>query len=91
MGPLEHPSGTKVSSLLRISDVDIRVFQPRDSPQVPDDYYAIDLKLQLRSDSGKTNVPVVCRFPFAPIDMNLLVEAERILSSEFAIQTREAR
>jgi hypothetical protein len=91
MGVPDYPSGTKASSLLRIGDVDIRVFQPRDSPQVPDDYYAIDLKLQLRSVSGNTNIPVVCRFPFAPIDMNLLVEAQHILSSEFAIQRREAR
>jgi len=90
-GVLDGQSGPKAAPILRVSDVDIRVFQPSQSAQVPDDYYAIDLKLQLRSDSGNSKVPIVCRFPFAPIDMNLLIGAERILSSEFAIQARQAR
>jgi hypothetical protein len=79
-----------VSPTLRVSDVDIQVFQPRESAQVPDDYYAIDLKLQLRSGSG-SNFAVVCRFPLAVIDVSLVGKAERILSNQFEIRKREAR
>ena len=78
-------------STLQVSDVDIRVFQPSHSAQVPDDYYAIDLKLQLRSQAGSSGFPVVCRFPLTTIDVDLLNKAERILSSRFEIQKRETR
>jgi hypothetical protein len=76
------------ATILRVSDVDIRVFQPSNSAQVPDEYYAIDLKLQLRSGSGDSHFPIVCRFPLAAIDVNLVGQAERILSSRFEIRKR---
>jgi hypothetical protein len=86
----QREGGMAVSPTLRVSDVDIQVFQPRESAQVPDDYYAIDLRLQLRSGSGG-NFPVVCRFPLAVIDVSLVGKAERILSNQFEIRKREAR
>ena len=78
-------------SMLQVSDVDIRVFQPSHSTQVPDDYYAIDLRLQLRSHASNSSFPVVCRFPLTTIDVDLLNKAQRILSSRFEIQKRETR
>ncbi|MBV9038971.1 MAG: hypothetical protein JO182_31085 [Acidobacteriaceae bacterium] len=84
-------TGVAVSPVLRVSDVDIQVFQPRESAQVPDDYYAIDFKLRLKSDSGGSDFPVVCRFPGAVIDSSLVGKAERILSSQFEIRKRETR
>jgi hypothetical protein len=82
---------TALSSMLPVSDVDIRVFQPSHSAQVPDDYYAIDLRLQLRSDTRDSGFPVVCRFPLTTISVDLLNKAERILSSQFEIRKRETR
>jgi hypothetical protein len=73
---------------LVVSDVDVRVFQPRDSAQESQDYYAIDLDLKLTPQSGGSGGTIVCRFPSAPIDLGLLDMAERILSSRFDIATR---
>jgi hypothetical protein len=87
----QRDPGLAGSPILRVSDVDIRVFQPSNSTQVLDEYYAIDLKLQLRSDSGDSQFPIVCRFPLAAIDVNLVGQAERILSSRFEIRRREGR
>jgi hypothetical protein len=42
------------------------------------------LRFRLRSDAGGL-IPVVCRFPSAAIEVTLLDDAERILSSVFAI------
>jgi hypothetical protein len=84
-------TGMGASSALRVSDVDIQVFQPKNSAQVPDEYYAIDLKLRLQSDSGGSGFPLVCRFPWAVIDSSLVGKAERILSSQFEIRKRETR
>lgn len=84
-------TGVAVSPILRVSNVDVQVFQPRQSAQVPDDYYAIDLKLRLKSDSGDSDFPVVCRFPGAVIDSSLVGKAKRILASQFEIRKRETR
>ena len=75
---------TPGSPLFRVTEADLAIFQPRHSQQVPKDYYAIDLRLQLKSDSGGST-PVVCRFPSAAIDGTLLDSAEQILSSVFVI------
>jgi hypothetical protein len=72
------------SPTFRVTDADLAIFQPGKSPQIPEDYYAIDLRLQLKSDSGGA-IPVVCRFPSAAIDGSLLDNTERILSSAFVI------
>lgn len=84
-------TGATVSPTLHVSDVDVKVFQPRESAQVPDGYYAIDLKLRLKSDSGDSDFPVVCRFPGAVIDSSLVGKAERMLASQFEIRKRETR
>jgi hypothetical protein len=76
---------TPGSHLFRVTDADLAIFQPRDSPQVPEDYYAIDVRLQLKSDSGGS-LPVVCRFPSAAIEANLLDGSQRILSRVFSIR-----
>jgi hypothetical protein len=68
----------------RVAEADLAIFQPRNSTQVPQDYYAVDLRFRLRSDAGGL-IPVVCRFPSAAIEVTLLDDAERILSSVFAI------
>jgi hypothetical protein len=76
----------KTSSLgvFRVDQADLAIFQPRESPQIPEDYYAVDLRFQLKSDAG-ASMPVVCRFPSAAIEGTLLDGAERILSSVFVI------
>jgi hypothetical protein len=84
-------SKNAASSTLPVSDVDIRVFQPSHSVQVPDDYYAIDLRLQLGPDANGGGFPVVCRFPLTAIDVDLLNKAQRILSSQFEIRRRETK
>jgi hypothetical protein len=75
---------TSVFPVFRVVDADLAIFQPRDSRGLPEDYYAVDLRLQLKSDSGGS-MPIVCRFPSAAIDGALLESAERILSSVFVI------
>jgi len=72
------------SPVFRVTDAHLAIFQPEDSPQVPKDYYAVDVRLQLKSDGGRS-MPIVCRFPSAPIEETLLDNAERILSSVFSI------
>jgi hypothetical protein len=79
-----QPAKTSSVGAFRVEGADLAIFQPRDSPQVPEDYYAVDLRLQLKSNSG-TSIPIVCRFPSAAIEGSLLDSAERILSSVFAI------
>jgi hypothetical protein len=68
----------------RVTDAELAIFQPRKSPQIPEDYYAVDLRLQLKSDSGGS-IAVVCRFPSAAIDESLLETTQRILSNAFVI------
>jgi hypothetical protein len=75
---------TSGDPVFRVTDADLAIFQPRHSRQVPEDYYAVDLRLQLKSDSGGS-IPIVCRFPSTAIDGTLLDSAERILSSLFVI------
>ena len=75
---------TAGSSALRVTDADLAVFQPSGSPQVPNGYYAIDLRLQLKSDSGRS-MRIVCRFPSAAVEGTLLDSSERILSRIFSI------
>jgi hypothetical protein len=73
---------------LSVTHVDVRTFHPKDSAQVPQDYYAIDLQLQLQPNFSSGPVPLVCRFPSGPIDVGLVDLAERILSSRFEIRRR---
>jgi hypothetical protein len=76
---------------LFVNDTDVRVFQPKDSAQESQYYYAIDLELKLGSRSGGSNGVIVCRFPSAAIDLSLLGMAERILVSRFDIDTRKTK
>jgi hypothetical protein len=71
--------------VLRVADFDIRIFRPSESTQVPEDYYAVDLAMRLKSGSGES-LRVVCRFPSAAIDLSLLEKAKRLLSSRFEVQ-----
>jgi hypothetical protein len=77
------------SAAFRVAEASLAIFEPAHAPQVPKAYYAVDLALQLNSGTGKS-IPVVCRFPSAPIEVNLLDNAERILSTffSFASSTR---
>jgi hypothetical protein len=79
-----HVAKTSGSPVFRVTDANLAIFQPTDSPQVPADYYAIDLRLQVKSDSGRS-MPIVCRFPSAAIEETLLSGAERILSTVFSV------
>jgi hypothetical protein len=72
------------SPVFRVTDADLAIFQPEDSPQVSNDYYAVDVRLQLKSDGGRS-MPIVCRFPSAAIEETLLDSAEQILSKVFSI------
>ena len=74
---------------LRITDADVKIFQPKDAEQVPTDFYAIDLQFILQPDSGAGRIPLVCRFPLASIDLELVDAATHILSSKFEIRPRE--
>ncbi len=74
---------------LRITDADVKIFQPKDAEQVPTDFYAIDLQFTLQPDFGAGRIPIVCRFPFASIDLELVDAATHILSSKFEIRPRE--
>ncbi|HTF68664.1 MAG TPA: hypothetical protein VK638_38900 [Edaphobacter sp.] len=76
---------------LRVTGVDVKVFQPKNSAQVPPSYYAIDLELLLRPNFGSAEMPLVCRFPSFPISLGLIDVAERILSRQFEIQRPNAR
>jgi hypothetical protein len=71
---------------LSVSGADVKVFRPKDYSQVPPSYYAIDLELQLQPNFSAKEMPLVCRFPSASIDLALLDMAERILSSQFEIR-----
>jgi hypothetical protein len=73
---------------LRVVDADVKVFQPKNSQVVPADFYAIDLQFMLQPDSGTSKIPVVCRFPLAPIDTALVDSAARILSRQFEIEAQ---
>ena len=76
---------------LRVTDVDIKIFQPSHGSQVPPEYYAIDLAFLLTSTLGAGDIPIVCRFPSAPINLTLEQMAERILSSRFEITRQKER
>jgi hypothetical protein len=81
----EYPGPKAAGSpVFRVADADLAIFQPEDSPQVPKDYYAVDVRLQLKSEGGRS-MPVVCRFPSPAIEETLLDSSERILSSVFSI------
>src|SRR5690348_8124222 len=73
---------------LRITNVDVRIFQPKDAEQVPTDFYAIDLEFTLQPEVGAGRIPLVCRFPLASIDLELVDAATRILSSKFEIRAK---
>jgi hypothetical protein len=77
---------------LFVTGADIGVFRPKDSSQVPPSYYAIDLQLRLQPNFGLKQVPLVCRFPLASIDLALVDMAQDILSTgfEFHRETSEA-
>jgi hypothetical protein len=68
---------------LFVSGADIKVFRPKHTSQVPPNYYAIDLELQLRANFNPTQLKLVCRFPLAPIDLTLIDMAREMLSSAF--------
>jgi hypothetical protein len=76
------------NSELSVTHVKVRTFHPGNSAQVPPDYYATDLHLLLQPNFSSGQVPLVCRFPSGPIDVGLVDEAERILSSQFEIRRR---
>jgi hypothetical protein len=66
---------------------DLKIFQPANA-QVTADYYAIDLEMSLRDESGAAPARVVCRFPLDPIGLPLVERARQILSRRFAIGSR---
>jgi hypothetical protein len=70
---------------LFVTGADIKVFRPKNSLQVPQDYYAIDLELQLRLNFSPKQIPLVCRFPQVSIDLTLIDMAREILSTAFEI------
>jgi hypothetical protein len=70
---------------LLVTGADVRVFRPKDWLQVPPSYYAIDLELLLRPNFSLKQVPLVCRFPLASIDLALVDMAQGILSTRFEI------
>jgi hypothetical protein len=72
------------SRVFRVADAKVAIFQPERSPQIPEDYFAVDVRLQLKSDRGPS-MPVVCRFPSAVIEETLLDNAKQILSAVFSI------
>jgi hypothetical protein len=71
---------------LLVTGADVRVFRPKDWPQVPPSYYAIDLELLLRPNFSLKQVPLVCRFPLVSIDLALVDMAQGILSTCFEVQ-----
>lgn len=76
---------------LRVTDVDIRIFQPDDLSQAPSDYYAVDLQFLVKPNFSAGEVPIVCRFPSAPINLALGQMAERILSTRFEIREQKEK
>jgi hypothetical protein len=80
---LGRSSETSARAALFVSGADIKVFRPKLRSQVPPEYYAIDLELQLRANFNPTPLTLVCRFPMAPIDLTLIDMAREILSSTF--------
>ncbi len=84
-----RPPGIRQGAALSVTSVDVKVFRPNNSVQVPADYYAIDLGLLLKPDFSSSPVPLVCRFPLTPIDSALVEMAERILSNRFEIRRRQ--
>jgi hypothetical protein len=76
---------------LQVTHVDIKIFQPGKFSEVSSDYYAIDLEFLLKPNFGSGEIPVVCRFPSAPINLALAQMAERILSSRFEIRSPKQR
>ncbi len=74
---------------LVVTDVDVKVFRPKDCSQASPSYYAIDLQFLVRPNFGVKQAPLVCRFPSVPIDLVLLDMAEQILSSRFKITRKK--
>jgi hypothetical protein len=81
----ERATGDWTRPALLVTGADVRVFRPKDWPQVPPSYYAIDLKFLLRPNFSLKEVPLVCRFPLASIDLALVDMAQDILSTRFEI------
>jgi hypothetical protein len=82
------PGGTAQTSTrpaLLVTGADIRVFYPTNWPQVPPGYYAIDLELIARANFSPKQVPLVCRFPLASIDLALVDMAQSILATRFEV------
>jgi hypothetical protein len=79
---------TRAPLMVRSSDV--RILQPRDTAKVPRDYYAIDIELQLDQPADPA-ASIVCRFPWATIDLALVDMTKRLLSSWFDLQRLETR
>jgi hypothetical protein len=74
--------------LFRVVDFDVRIFQPGNSTQVSQDYYAVDLAFQLNSGAG-ADIPALCRFPLAAIAPKLLDRSIRMLSNQFEIRNSD--
>jgi len=81
---VERHEGLAGSRTFAVSGTDLAIFQPEDSPQIPKDYYAVDVRLQLKSERGEF-MQIVCRFPSAAVEESLLDNARRILSGVFSI------
>ena len=79
-----HGPSAAGSRVFRVTDANVAIFQPEHSPQVPTDYFAVDVRLQLKPEDGPA-MPVVCRFPSAVIEETLLDSAKQILSQVFSI------
>jgi hypothetical protein len=81
----DTPAGNSTRPALFVTSADVKVFRPKDWPQVPPNYYAIDLELLLRPKFSSVQVPLVCRFPLASIDLALVDMMHRILSTRFEV------
>jgi hypothetical protein len=77
--------GGPPAQALFVNAVDVKVFRPKEGSQVSPDYYAIDLELLLGADRSARQVPLICRFPSASIDLALVDMAKRILANRFEV------
>jgi uncharacterized Zn-binding protein involved in type VI secretion len=84
-GAAEHRTTKESEPLLRVAAVDVKIFQPKDLSQVPAEYYAIDLEMQLHASFSEAPMVLVCRLPWAPIG-DAASLAQHILSGSFRIQ-----
>jgi hypothetical protein len=84
-GAAEHLIAEESVPLLRVAAADVKIFEPKDVSQVPADYYAIDLEMQLHASFSDTPMVLVCRLPWAPIG-DAASLAQHILAGSFRIR-----